>query len=203
MDFKSGVWYWGVADRVKHYRKLADAMSGKTGTLVALLPERAAFALDPQDEGRFAAWYRADWNAEAWRRVTTAKPFYLQGPADRPYMAANGYPYLGAMWYQFKVDVPAVPSGRAVRLHVPVVEAEAWLWVNGQYIGHRPYWETYVRPNPMEEDVTAALRPGASNVITLRVSTSLNRTAVASGLLSRAFLYSPVEVAPAAEKPDP
>jgi hypothetical protein len=43
----------------------------------------------------------------------------------------------------------------------------------------------------MELNVTDALKPGQTNVISIRVSTSLNRTAVAGGLTGRLFLYSP------------
>jgi hypothetical protein len=194
----SGVWYWGITDRAKYYRKLADKMTGKTGSLVAMLPQRAAFTLDPDDEGRFAGWYRPDWNTQRWNSLTTAQPFYLQGPKTEPYMDKSGHVYMGAMWYLFKVDVPKVAAGRTIKLLLPTIEAEAWVWVNGQYVGHRPYRETYERPNDMDQDVTSALRPGSPNVISVRVSTSANRAAMASGLLSRAFLYStePAQVAP-------
>jgi hypothetical protein len=186
VDNNSGVWYWTVSDRQKYYQSLADKLSGKSGTLVALLPERAAFSTDPTDEGRFAGWYRADWNTQSWKQVTTSKPFYAQG-----YVNKNGYPYLGNIWYQFKVNVPENARGKRVLLYVPVIETEAWAWVNGQYIGHRPYRESYERPNQMELDVTNALHPGRTNVVTLRVSTSRNQSACAGGLVSRLFLYAP------------
>jgi hypothetical protein len=192
LDYNSGVYSWGIEDRLPYYRKLADKMSGKTGSLVALLPEQAAFALDPRDEGRFVGWWRSDWDTKDWNRATTAEPFYLQGPKDQPYMDKNGYPYFGVMWYQFKMNVPAQAPGRVVKLYIPVIEGEAWVWVNGQYMGHRPYHETYERPNEMETDVTDAVKPGAENVITICVSTGTDRPATAAGLLSRSFLYSPI-----------
>src|SRR5205823_3753761 len=49
--------YWGVGKRAEYYRKLADLTGGKTGRLVALLPERTKFRTDPHDDGRFAGWY--------------------------------------------------------------------------------------------------------------------------------------------------
>jgi hypothetical protein len=186
VDYNSGVWYWGIADRAAYYQKLADMQTGKTGKLVAELPQSAAFSTDPKDGGRFTGWYRSDWNTAKWSTVSTARPFYLQG-----YMDGSGYPYLGNMWYQFKVNVPASAKGRRVLLYAPVVETEAWTWVNGKYIGHRPYRESYERPNEMELDVTDAIKPGQTNIITIRVSTSANRTAVAGGLIGRLFLYTP------------
>jgi hypothetical protein len=184
--FEGGVWYWGAVARGEYYRKLADLTGGKTGELVALLPERALFTTDPHDEGRFAGWYDPAWNADAWRRVLSTKCFYAQG-----YMTPEGYPYVGTMWYRFEVDVPASFADKPVTLLAPVVETEAWLWVNGKYVGHRPYKEAYERPNELHLDVTKAIKPGQKNVITLRVATGLSRAQAAGGLGSRAFLYSP------------
>jgi len=185
-DYKSGVWYWSITDRAAHYRKMADSINGTTGQLIAPLPQQAAFSIDPKDEGRFAGWYQENWNTQNWEKITTAKPFYLQGHMDK-----SGYPYMGNVWYQFKMNVPATARGQKVLLYAPVVEAEAWTWVNGKYIGHRPYHETYERPNEMELDVTDALKFGQNNLITIRVSTSSNRSALAGGLIGRLFLHSP------------
>jgi hypothetical protein len=92
------------------------------------------------------------------------------------------------------VDVPEFQEsreGRTVKLYTPVAESEAWVWVNGQYIGHRPYREAYERPNPIDMDVTNALQPGRKNQVTIRIHTNLNPAAQAGGLYSRVFLYSP------------
>jgi hypothetical protein len=74
---------------------------------------------------------------------------------------------------------------------VPVVVTEAWCWVNGNYAGHRPYQEAYVRPAEMELDVTPFIRPGQTNVIAIRVDTSLSAAQAAEGMQSRALLYTP------------
>jgi len=193
--YESGIWYWGVLDRKVYYQKLADMTSGKTGDLVALLPETAQFRIDPLDEGRFDDWYMPDVKAAGWRDILSTKPFYAQG-----YLAPDGQPYVGAVWYRFKVNVPKLDKGKRVMLYAPTVETEAWAWVNGKYIGHRPYHEAYERPLQMEVDVTDALKPGM-NDIALRVSTGLNRAQAAGGLLSRVFLYSPKPGVEAAAKP--
>ncbi len=187
VDLNSGVWYWGVADRAVYYRQLVDLVSGKAGKLVAMIPDQAAFRTDPQDEGRFAGWYESGWDTSGWDTITTSKPFYLQGFMDK-----KGSPFLGDVWYQFKVNVPAVTRSKKVFLYAPVVETEAWVWINGQYIGHRPYREAYERPNEMQFDVQPRA-PSRQDQCHLdpRVSTSLNRTAMAGGLIGRLFLYSP------------
>lgn len=184
--YHSGIWYWGVLDRQKFYQSLANMTSGKTGELVTFLPERALFHTDPHDEGVFAGWYHQRLNEAGWKPILVTKPFYCQGYIDQ-----QGYPYVGYLWYRFKVNVPNSAKGKKVILYVPTVETEAWCWVNGKYIGHRPYMEAYVRPTPMEVEVTKALRPGMTNVIVLRVSTGLNPAQSAGGLISRPFLFTP------------
>jgi len=76
-------------------------------------------------------------------------------------------------------------------LSVPVVVTEAWCWVNGTYAGHRPYQEAYIRPAEMELDITPLVRPGQTNVIAIRVDTSLSPAQAAEGIQSRVFLYTP------------
>lgn len=183
---ESGFYYWGVVKRREYYQKLADQTSGKTGKLVAVLPEKVPFCTDPRDEGRFAGWYAPDWDGKGWQKAMTTTPFYAQGHRD-----AQGYPYLGAMWYRLVVDVPASARGKKVRLYAPAVETEAWGWVNGRFVGHRPYREAYERPNEIDWDVSAALQPGKRNVVVLRVHTGMSASQAASGLISRLFLYAP------------
>ncbi|MBN1418905.1 MAG: DUF4838 domain-containing protein [Planctomycetes bacterium] len=184
--YHSGIWYWGLAERKAFYASLADRISGKTGDLVALVPEEAGFRTDPHDEGLFAGWYAPDLDGKGWGTIRTTRPFYVQGFQDE-----RGHPFVGPIWYRLRADVPASAAGRKVILHVPIVETEAWCWVNGIYAGHRPYLEAYVRPSAVELDVSDAIRPGESNAIAIRVSTSLSPAQAASGLLSRVILYAP------------
>jgi len=189
--YDSGVYYWGVLDRKPYYQDLADRLSGAKGDRVAILPDQAAFTTDPTDAGRFAQWYRPETDVRQWKKVSTTRPFYLNG-----LMAPDGYPYMGPLWYRLEVNVPAAFQGKPVRLYIPTVDTEAWLWVNGLYVGYRPYIEAYVRPNDMDLDVTSAIQPGKVNVFVLRVHTGRNAAQAADGMLSRAFLYSP-KAAPA------
>jgi hypothetical protein len=184
-DQKDGEYfYFGVTARLAYYRKLAEMTGGAAGKLVALLPEKARFKIDPHDDGRFAGWYRPDWDASAWQAVSTTMPFYAQGYLDK-----EGHAYLGTMWYRFEVDVPQWAAGKSVKLYCPAVETEAWAWANGEYVGHREYREAYIRPNEMDLDVSAAVRPG-KNLIAVRVATGASGAQTAGGLCSRLFLYA-------------
>lgn len=184
--YRTGVWYWTISDRKRYYQSLLDKTSGKTGTLVALASKRAMFHTDPHEEGIFANWHDPALNESGWTLVDTTRPFYRQGYDD-----GRGYPYLGHVWYRLKLDVPASAQNKKVLLCVPVLVTEAWCWVNGNYAGHRPYQEAYIRPAEMELDVSPYIRPGQSNVIAIRVDTSLSAAQAAEGMQARALLYTP------------
>ena len=149
-------------------------------------PIEPTFRTDPHDEGITACWYEPSLDEAGWTSIRTTRPFYRQGFDD-----SQGHQYLGPTWYRIKVDVPASAVGKRVKLCVPVVVTEAWCWINGRYVGHRPYQEAYTRPAAMEIDVTDAIRPGQPNVIALRVDTSLAAAQAAEGLQSRLYLYAP------------
>jgi beta-galactosidase len=100
---------------------------------------------------------------------------------------------LGALWYRLDVDVPASAAGKRVKIHCMAAETEAWVWVNGQCVGHRPYAEAFIRPNAIDLDVTDALKPGQRNSVVVRVHTNDQPAQMAGGLVGRLFLYSPLE----------
>ncbi|MBI4027412.1 MAG: DUF4838 domain-containing protein [Verrucomicrobia bacterium] len=189
-DPTSGFYYWGVVNRKAYYQKLADRISGKTGDIIARLPDKAQFRTDPRDEGRFSDWHAPELkNGKDWQTVLTTKPFYLQvkGGLDEA-----GYPWLGNIWYRLKVDVPSFAKGKKVMLYAPTVETEAWVWVNGKFAGYRSYVDAYIRPeSELDVDVTDALQPGKSNTIAVRVNTGLNAAEAPGGFYSRLLLYSP------------
>lgn len=183
----SGVWYWNLTDRRNHYQKLAARVGGQTGDLVALAPREPRFQLDPADLGKYEGWYAPDFARTKWRTLDCTIPYYLQG-----YLNERGIPqHRGQMWYVFEVDVPATAAGKKVMLYSPVVIAEAWVWLNGKYIGQRKYLDAYIRPAPIEFDVTGTLLRGKRNVIAVRVNTGMNLTQAPDGFQGRLFLYAP------------
>jgi len=186
-----GFYYWGTNMRREHYERLAALTNGEKGELVAVLPETARFSIDPRDDGRFQGWYMPEWDDGDWERMLTTRPFFAQGP----YLDEQGFPYMGPIWYRLEVDVPESARGKPVRLYCMAAETEAWVWVNGKFVGHRPYIEAYIRPNPIDMDVTRALKPGERNLVAIRLHTNYMPAQMAAGLVSRLFLYSPKEQA--------
>jgi len=182
-----GFYYWGTVMRRNEYLKLAALTDGEQGEMIAVLPERARFSIDVRDDGRFDGWYRTDFDDTKWETMLTTIPFYAQGK----YLDERGFPYMGVLWYRLDVDVPASTAGKPARIRCMAAETEAWVWVNGTFVGHRPYVEAYIRPNTIDMDVTDALIPGKKNKVVLRLHTNYQPAQMAAGLASRLFLYSP------------
>jgi hypothetical protein len=181
-------YYWGAAARRDYYKSLVEMTAGTNGQMVVVLPEKARFKTDPRDDGRYAAWYDSEFKDDDWETVLATVPFYRQGKGC---VDEQGYPYLGAIWYRMEVEVPSSAKGKKISLYAPAVEPEAWVWVNGQFIGHRPFREPYERPNQLDMDVTRALKPGKKNLVAIRVHTGMGAGSMPDGLVSRAFLYAP------------
>jgi hypothetical protein len=97
------------------------------------------------------------------------------------------------------MDLPASAAGESVWLCAPAVVNEAWVWVNGQYAGHRAHQMPWFRPQTVELEITSLVRPGQRNQLTFRV---LNNVDVfgASGIYERMFLYAKKATAEATER---
>jgi len=188
----SVAYFWNLALRRAHYQKLHGMTAGKTGQLVAMAPKKVKFSLDEANMGKILQWHAPAYDRSQWRTIDVTQPYYTQG-----YMDERGVPYQGLMWYVFELDVPETASGGPVHVYAPIVNTEAWVWVNGQYIGHRKYLDAYWRPAPLHFDVTDSIRPGTRNIVAVRVSTGMNRTQAPDGFQGRLFLYAPIaEVVP-------
>lgn len=186
--YNSGTWGYGLITRLPQIQGWADMLNGKAGDLVTMAPREARFALDPADLGKTQRWYDSGFNRASWMTVDGTRPYYAQVPGT---YTSDGVPYRGLMWYIYDIDVPASAKGKTVKLYAPVVVDEAWVWVNGEYAGHRGYFEPYTRPCPVDLDVTNLMKPGQRNTIAVRVSTSTNRSQAAEGMASRLWLWSP------------
>jgi hypothetical protein len=93
------------------------------------------------------------------------------------------------MWYRSDVNIPADAEGKSLWLYAPAVVNEAWVWVNGQYTGHRPHSMPWFRPHAIELDITSMVQPGQRNQITFRVLNNIDVYG-ASGIYERMFVYA-------------
>jgi hypothetical protein len=175
-DFTSG--------RVTTYTKLAARTNGQDGTLIAAVPLTARFTRDRFNQGVLGEWYLPTFADQSWDMKNT---FYTWDAQDQP-EDAQGHDYDGFGWYRFTLDVPPAAAGQPLRLYLGGVINEGWVWINGHYAGHRPWylWWSGRGRLEMEVDATGLVQPGP-NVVTVRVWNN----AEIGGLLRRGFLYQP------------
>jgi hypothetical protein len=109
-------------------------------------------AVDPGNVGRQEAWFSA--------------PRPEAKPTRVPWIIQDVFPdYHGVAWYwrEFVASPDAHQDGRYI-LRFAAVDYLAEVWVNGTPVGGHEGAE-----DPFEFDVTAALRPGADNLLAVRV----------------------------------
>ncbi|TWT40634.1 glycoside hydrolase family 2 TIM barrel-domain containing protein [Botrimarina hoheduenensis] len=108
----------------------------------------------------------ADYDAGDWRRVTLPHDWAIEGPFDPKYNArTGGLPVHGTGWYRKAFPTPAGDAGQRVAIAFDGAMYDAHVWVNGQFVGNRPYG--YIG---FELDVTDALRrDGGDNLVAVRL----------------------------------
>lgn len=171
----------GYAQR---FTNLAAQVNGTAGALVAPFPLEAKFQRDRFNEGVLAEWYAPEHDDSTWGVKDT---FLTWDAQDKP-EDEKGHDYDGYGWYRFTVDVPPAMADKPLTLHFGGVINEGWVWINGQYAGHRPWqlWWTGRRSLEMDADATGKVKAGP-NVVALRVWNS----AEIGGWFRRGFLWSP------------
>jgi hypothetical protein len=109
-------------------------------------------AADPRNEGRAGRWFDA--------ARPEAVPTRVPGIIQEALPACHG-----VVWYWRSFDAPRHPrsDGRYL-LRFAAVDYLADVWVNGKHLGGHEGGET-----PFVLDVTQAIRPGATNLLTVRV----------------------------------
>ena len=109
-------------------------------------------AVDPKNEGREKKWFDA--------------PPADTRPTKVPWVIQDIFPsYHGAAWYWREFEAPANPhSGGRSLIRFEAVDYLAEVWVNGRKVGSHEGGES-----PFQLDVTDALRPGAKNLLAVRV----------------------------------
>ncbi len=76
----------------------------------------------------------------------------------------------------------------AVVMNSAGISNEAWIWINGEYAGHRPFDLWWMQPNSFDIDVSKLIQPGR-NTVAIR----LWNNADIGGLFRRGFFWSPKE----------
>ena len=172
--------------RVMEYKRLLAMTDGETGQLVAPLPLEMKFVRDPYNEGMAYEWYGSDFDDKKWGNKNT----FLVWEAQDPPEDEKGHQYDGWGWYRGEVEVPDKFAGEKLSLHLGGALNEAWVWVNGQYVGHQPHKVWWWHPHSFDMDISDLVEPGKTNTVAIRIWNK----AELGGLFRRGFLWSPKEV---------
>ncbi|MDL2355757.1 MAG: beta-galactosidase GalB [Pseudomonadota bacterium] len=128
--------------------------------------ERTSFNADWRFiKGEPADAAAAGFDDSAWRKLALPHDFGIEGPFKQEYQGETGkLAWWGVAWYRKRFVAPAGDAGRRVYLDIDGAMSHATVWLNGQQVGAWPYGYTSFRV-----DLTAQLKPGADNVLAIRL----------------------------------
>ncbi|MFR9605325.1 MAG: glycoside hydrolase family 2 TIM barrel-domain containing protein, partial [Rikenellaceae bacterium] len=102
---------------------------------------------------------------DSWRKLDLPHDWAIEGPFDIKYNSrCGGLPIHGTAWYRKSFTMPKENNGKVVNIIFDGVMNDAQVWVNGEYVGRRPYG--YVS---FSFDISKHLRYGAKNTISVKV----------------------------------
>jgi beta-galactosidase len=184
-------------------------------TFCAILPVAGALRnLEAADAkpARERLLFNDDWNfllgdpagAEAptfdtasWRTLTLPHDWSIEGHIDpkSPVGGSGGFFPAGIGWYRKAFTVPPAWNGKRVSVEFEGVYMNASVYINGKELGTHPYGYT-----SFSYDLTPHLKPGANNVLAVRVDQSKQRNSrwySGSGIYRHVWFHvtSPVHVA--------
>jgi beta-galactosidase len=135
-------------------------------------------------------------NDAAWRSLDVPHDWSIEGPfaENEPSGGAGGNAPTGIGWYRKRFRVPASFAGRNVSVEFDGVYQNSEVWINGQYLGKRPFG--YIS---FAYDLTPYLKLDGENVIAVKVDNSLqpgSRWYSGSGIYRHTWLvaWHPVHV---------
>ncbi len=160
-------------------------------TFCAILPVagalRPAGAAEPEQPPRERLLFDHDWrfllgdpagaeapdfDAGSWRTLDVPHDWSIEGKIDpqNPMGGSGGYFPAGVGWYRRTFTVPPSWDGRRVGVEFEGVYMNATVYINGQDLGSHPYGYT-----TFFHDLTPHLKPGANNLLAVRVDQSKQR----------------------------
>ncbi len=133
----------------------------------------------------------------AWRSLDLPHDWSIEGPfaQNEPSGGPGGNAPTGIGWYRKHFRVPAAYRNRKVALEFDGVYQNSEVWLNGHYLGKRPFG--YIS---FAYDATPYLNPAGENVVAVRVDNSRqpgSRWYSGSGIYRHTWLtaVNPVHVA--------
>ena len=160
----------------------APAFNPTSGIAQYILPTGDSFIADPakrytRPDGNYGAdipYVSPSFDDSSWRQLDLPHDFGIEGPFIPPGQAGSDgatgrRPFSGAAWYRKHLSIPASDAGRQFYLDIDGAMSYAAVWCNGQIVGGWPYGYSSWRV-----DLTSAIKPGADNVIAIRLDNPPN-----------------------------
>jgi beta-galactosidase len=126
---------------------VSDAANGRahtdgTAPGVASSPARIVVDFDGGwlfSRGDFANAALPAFNDSGWRRLRLPHDWSIEGPFSADYGSGNGYAPGGFGWYRKHFRLDTDDRGKIVSIDFDGVYDYAEVWINGQFVGGRPY----------------------------------------------------------------
>src|SRR5262245_58885227 len=101
---------------------------------------------------------------------------------------------MGAMWYRTKIAVPPIPVGKKVYLWIGATDGRVKVFINGKHI---PYVDAKGKTEdtfvgycqPASFDITAGIKAGADNVVSLLCTREFLNELGTGGLIAPVVVY--------------
>ncbi len=138
-----------------------------------------------------------DLDDSGWRVVTLPHDWSIEGPYDAKWASGTGFLPGGIGWYRKSFRLEEGQRDKVLRVCFEGVYKNAEVWINGHYLGRRPYG--YV---PFDYEITNFVHFGdQANILAVRVDHSDyadSRWYTGSGIYRRVSLksYNKVHIAP-------
>ena len=140
---------------------------------------------DPDKKGETQGWMKRDHDDAAWRKTDVCIDTWS---------ALGQHNYMGALWYRATVKAPALPAGKKIYLWIGATDGRVKVWVNGKHVPYRNAKKEHADTfsgycQPASFDVTAALKAGDDNQISLLCTREFINELGTGGLLAPVVLY--------------
>lgn len=109
----------------------------------------------------------ANFDDSEWHPVHLPHDYVLDGTyadSTNKMVRSHGYLPYEVAWYRKHFTVPASDQGKILRLDFDGIFRNSEVWLNGQFLGQHLSGYT-----PFSYDITHLVKPGADNIITVRV----------------------------------
>lgn len=155
--------------------------------LVAALPDRWRFIIDPRRVGEDLGYWRTELSGGNWQTILTSSASW----SDQ-----GLHYYKGDAWYRTTVEIPAKFKGRKIMLWFGGVDESAKVWVNGKLVkvlagdkllDETPHWPFI----PFDCDATEAVLPGEKNAVAVRVTNVVLDEIGTGGITAPVMFWSP------------